>query len=221
MAQSDVGPSRARQLRFVEGERYALAFSGGCDSACLLAEMLAAGVDVRAYYAKTAFQAGFELDDARLVAASLGVDFEVVEIDVLAHDEVCANEPDRCYRCKRLLFETLLARMAEDGRTLLVDGTNASDDPARRPGMRALDELGVVSPLREAGWTKDDVRARSRERGLITADKPNFSCYATKVPHGTRLTAVSLREAARKDAPSIAAWVAARDGAIDSGEGAR
>lgn len=194
------------ELSFDPNGRYALAYSGGCDSVCLLAEMLAAGVDVKAYYVKTRFQADFELEDARLAADALGIEFETVEADVLARSEICCNGPDRCYRCKRFLFGAIEGRMAQDGRNILADGTNASDDPARRPGMRALSELGVVSPLRDAGWTKEDVRARLRERGLFTADKPNFSCYATKIPHGAPIDEGSLRQAASQDSPAIAAW---------------
>ena len=200
-------------LRFEPGVRYGLAFSGGCDSACLLAEMLDAGADVKAYLVKTAFQADFELEDARMVAESLGTDFEVVEADILAADDVCANPPDRCYRCKRFIFGAILERMARDGRTVLVDGTNATDDPARRPGFRALDELGVVSPLRSAGWTKEDVRERSRERGLLTADKPNFSCFATKVPSGERITSAALARAEEETKATVEAWRAQRDAA--------
>ena len=200
-------------LRFEPGVRYGLAFSGGCDSACLLAEMLDAGADVKAYLVKTAFQADFELEDARMVAESLGTDFEVVEADILAADDVCANPPDRCYRCKRFIFGAILERMARDGRTVLVDGTNATDDPARRPGFRALEELGVVSPWRAAGWTKEDVRERSRERGLLTADKPNFSCFATKVPAGERITSAALARAEEETKATVEAWCAQRDAA--------
>ena len=202
-----------QDLRFEPGVRYGLAFSGGCDSACLLAEMLDAGVDVKAYLVKTAFQADFELEDARLVAESLGTDFEVVEADILAADDVCANPPDRCYRCKRFIFGAILERMARDGRTVLVDGTNATDDPARRPGFRALEELGVVSPLRAAGWTKEDVRERSRERGLLTADKPNFSCFATKVPADEHITSAALARAEEETKATVEAWRAQRDAA--------
>ncbi len=202
-----------QDLRFEPGVRYGLAFSGGCDSACLLAEMLDAGADVKAYLVKTAFQADFELEDARMVAESLGTDFEVVEADILAADDVCANPPDRCYRCKRFIFGAILERMARDGRTVLVDGTNATDDPARRPGFRALEELGVVSPLRAAGWTKEDVRERSRERGLLTADKPNFSCFATKVPADERITSAALARAEEETKATVEAWRAQRDAA--------
>lgn len=201
-------------LAFSEGVRYGVAFSGGCDSSFLLSEMIAQGADAKAYLVKTAFQADFELADARRIVQGLGAEFEVIEADVLSQEEVCRNGEDRCYWCKRFIFGTIMGRMAADGRTVLVDGTNASDDPARRPGFRALEELGVRSPLREAGLTKDDVRSLSRARGLFTADKPNFSCYATKVPAGKRLSEGPLAKAAENEAkknPLIAAWIEAQD----------
>ena len=130
--------------------RLAVAFSGGCDSSFLLAAALRAGCDVKAYGVRTAFQPAFEIDDAKRLAAELGADFELVDADVLAQGEICANGPDRCYRCKTFIFSTILARMAEDGFEVLADGTNVTDDPANRPGFQALAELGVVSPLRRA-----------------------------------------------------------------------
>ena len=172
--------------------RYGLAFSGGCDSSFLLAALVHAGIDVKAYMVMTAFQAPFELDDAQRVVEEIGAEFELIRADILSHDEVCANPPDRCYWCKRFIFGTILDAMERDGRKILLDGTNASDDPSRRPGFRALAELGVVSPLRDAGFSKDCVRAASRLMGLSTADKPNFSCFATKVPAGSRIDQAAL-----------------------------
>lgn len=173
---------------FARTPRLAVAFSGGCDSSYLLTAALRAGCDVKAYGVRTAFQPAFEIEDACRLAAELGVEFELIDADVLSHDEVCANGPDRCYRCKTFIFSTILARMAVDGFQVLADGTNVTDDPANRPGFQALAELGVVSPLRRAGMTKDMVRAASRELGLFTADKPSFSCIAVHVGAGCRIT---------------------------------
>lgn len=182
---------------FARTPRFVVAFSGGCDSSYLLAAAVEAGCDVKAYMVNTAFQPAFELEDARRVVGACGAAFEVIEADVLAEDAICTNPPDRCYLCKRFIFGTILERMARDGYDVLADGTNASDDPERRPGFRALAELGVVSPLRRAGMTKDEVRAASRALGVPTADKPSFSCLATKVPEGEPITADSLDEARR------------------------
>ncbi len=153
---------------------------------------------MKAYGVRTAFQPAFEIDDARRLAAELGVDFELIDADVLARDEVCANGPDRCYRCKAFIFSTILERMARDGYEILADGTNATDDPANRPGFQALAELGVTSPLRRAGMTKEAVRAASRDSSLFTADKPSFSCLAVHVPKGEIVTQAALDAAAAR-----------------------
>lgn len=189
---------------FARVPRFAVAFSGGTDSAYLLAAALVAGCEVRAYLVNTAFQPAFELEDARAVAACLGVPLAVVEADVLAQDDICANPPDRCRLCKRFIFGAIAEAAQRDGFTVLVDGTNASDDPARRPGFRALAEASVVSPLRRAGMTKTDVRAASRALALsqgrdsdaFLADKPRFACLAVHVPAGERITRESLADAA-------------------------
>lgn len=182
----------------LEHPRVALAFSGGCDSSYLLAALVDRGVDVRPYYVNTAFQASFELDDARRVAREVGVDVHVIELDILSNNTICSNSVDRCYWCKRFIFSNILDKAKPAGFEILVDGTNASDDPARRPGFRALEELAVLSPLRLANMTKDDIRAASHALGLSTADKPNFSCYATKIETGQKITQERLNEVAHK-----------------------
>ena len=188
--------AEALEAFFERAPRFAVAFSGGCDSAYLLSAAVAAGCQVKAYMVNTVFQPAFELEDARRVAAECGADFEVIEADVLAEQAICDNPPDRCYWCKRFIFGAIFEHMEKDGYSLLVDGTNASDDPARRPGFRALAELGVVSPLRRAGMTKDEVRAASRDLGVSTAEKPSFSCLATRLPGGEPLTKEALRRVA-------------------------
>lgn len=182
---------------FARTPRLAVAFSGGCDSAYLLAAAKEAGCQVGAYMAASAFQAPFERADAERLATQLGVPLRTVDLDVLARPGICANPPDRCYRCKGLIFGTLGAAAQRDGFPVLADGTNASDDPQRRPGFKALADQGVVSPLRRAGLTKKTVREASRELGLFTADKPRFSCLAAHVPQGEPITAASLDAAAR------------------------
>ena len=174
---------------FQENPRCALGFSGGVDSAYLLYAGVKAGADIRPYFIKTAFQPAFELADAQKLAQGLGVALTVVELDALADPRVAANPADRCYYCKQNLFRTLKERAIADGYPVLLDGTNASDEAGDRPGMRALAELSVRSPLRECGLTKAEVRARSRAAGLFTWDKPAYACLATRVPAGEALTA--------------------------------
>ena len=174
---------------FQENPRCALGFSGGVDSAYLLYAGVKAGADIRPYFIKTAFQPAFELADARKLAEGLGVEVTVLELDALADPRVAANPADRCYFCKQNLFRTLKERAIADGYPVLLDGTNASDEAGDRPGMRALTELSVRSPLRECGLTKAEIRARSREAGLFTWDKPAYACLATRVPAGEAITA--------------------------------
>lgn len=173
--------------------RAALAFSGGTDSAYLLYAGLRAGAQIRPYYCKTVFQPSFEYEDAQKLARELHVELETVTLDILSVPKVAANPPDRCYHCKTALFGALKERAAADGYTLLLDGTNASDDAKERPGMRALKELEVRSPLRECGFTKADIRRCSKEAGLFTWNKPAYACLATRVPTGDRLDATLLR----------------------------
>ena len=174
---------------FQENPRCALGFSGGVDSAYLLYAGVKAGADIRPYFIKTAFQPAFELADAQKLAEGLGVEVTVLELDALADPRVAANPADRCYYCKQNLFRTLKDRAIADGYPVLLDGTNASDEAGDRPGMRALAELSVRSPLRECGLTKAEIRARSREAGLFTWDKPAYACLATRVPAGEAITA--------------------------------
>ena len=174
---------------FQENPRCALGFSGGVDSAYLLYAGVKAGADIRPYFIKTAFQPTFELADAQKLARGLGVEVTVLELDALADPRVAANPADRCYFCKQNLFRTLKERAIADGYPVLLDGTNASDEAGDRPGMRALAELSVRSPLRECGLTKAEIRARSREAGLFTWDKPAYACLATRVPAGEAITA--------------------------------
>lgn len=188
---------------FARVPRFAVAFSGGVDSAYLLAAAAHAGCKVKAYLVSTAFQPTFELADARRLVGKLNgagfpVSLEVIKADVLSRDDICVNPPDRCYVCKGFIFGCVRAAAARDGYDVLVDGTNATDDPARRPGFRALDEAGVVSPLRRAGLTKAAVRAASRELSLPTAEKPRFACYAVHVPAGERITAAVLDRVAEE-----------------------
>ena len=179
---------------FQECPKVALGFSGGVDSAYLLYAALDHGAQVRPYFIKTAFQPQFELEDARRLCAQLGVELTVLELDVLQIPGVAENPPDRCYHCKRALFGRLRQQALADGYTVLIDGTNASDDAGNRPGMRALGELSVRSPLRECGITKAQVRALSKEAGLFTWDKPAYACLATRVPTGEAIAPETLQK---------------------------
>lgn len=172
---------------FVQHNRVAIAFSGGVDSAYLLYCAVQSGADVVAYYVRSQFQPQFEYDDAVRLADELGARMTTIDADVLADDAVRSNPANRCYYCKRIIFDSIIKAASADGYTVILDGTNASDDAGDRPGMRALGELNVVSPLRLCGLTKDEIRARSRDAGLFTWDKPAYACLATRIHTGEEI----------------------------------
>ncbi|MDD3429801.1 MAG: ATP-dependent sacrificial sulfur transferase LarE [Oscillospiraceae bacterium] len=180
------------QTFFHAQKKIGLAFSGGTDSAYLLYAAKQAGCTIQAYFIKTVFQPAFELADAKRLATALNVPLTVLELDILQNDYVRKNDSKRCYYCKTALFEKLIAKSKEDGCSVLIDGTNASDDATDRPGMRALKELGVRSPLRECGITKAMVREASRAAGLFTHNKPSYACLATRIATDTALDADTL-----------------------------
>ena len=171
----------------------ALAFSGGTDSAFLMWAAKHYGCDLKAYYVNTAFQPEFELEDARRLSEELSVPMKSVEKDILAGPEAAENGPRRCYYCKQAIFTALWEAARADGYTVLLDGTNASDDAADRPGMQALRELSVRSPLRECGITKPEIRRLSQEAGLFTWEEPAYACLATRIPAGTRIVDEDLK----------------------------
>ena len=168
--------------------RVAIAFSGGVDSAYLLYSAIQNGAQAKAYYIKSAFQPKFELEDARKLAAALGAQMEILDVDILCHGQIVQNPSNRCYHCKKVIFQTILQAAARDGYTAVLDGTNASDEAADRPGMQALQELCVLSPLRLCGLTKENIRHLSKEAGLFTWDKPAYACLATRIPTGEEIT---------------------------------
>lgn len=178
---------------FRENPRAALGFSGGTDSSYLLYEAKRCGARVQPYYMKTAFQPEFEFEDACRLARQLDIPLKVLELDALSAPGVAENPANRCYFCKTALFGALQKQALADGYTVLMDGTNASDDAGDRPGMKALQEMSVRSPLRECGLTKAQIRENSRQAGLFTWNKPAYACLATRIPTGERLTAEKLR----------------------------
>ena len=177
----------------------AIAFSGGVDSAYLLYAAKEFGAKVTAYYVKTPFQPQFEYEDARHLADQLGIPITTLKLDVLADPQISANPQNRCYFCKKRIFTAIRERAEQDGYRLVLDGTNASDCPTDRPGMQALEELGVRSPLRECGLTKQEIRRLSKEAGLFTHDKPAYACLATRISTGEEITAAKLQRTERAE----------------------
>ena len=171
-----------------------VAFSGGVDSTLLLkAAVDALGDRAMAVTATSPIHHRMELDEAKKLAREIGARHRLLEFDALANEGVAANSPDRCYHCKRALFSELAGIARTEGMEAVIDGSNVDDRGDYRPGEKALIELGVRSPLREAGFTKVDIEDISRELGLPTAGKPANACLATRVPYGERLTEERLR----------------------------
>lgn len=166
---------------FRSASRPALAFSGGVDSAYLLYSAHQAGVPVQPYFVQTAFQPAFALHHAQRCCKELGISLQVIPLDVLSDPEIASNGPRRCYFCKRRMLCAVLEAAKQDGCAELWDGSNASDDADNRPGMQALTELGVISPLRLCGLDKKEIRRRSRQAGLFTWNLPAYSCLATRI----------------------------------------
>ena len=179
---------------FENNPRVALGFSGGADSSFLLFAALQAGAEVGVYFVKTPFQPQFELEDAKQLAEKLGADLKVIEFDVLTLENVRNNPKNRCYYCKKAIFGLISERAEADGFPMLIDGTNASDEVDDRPGMRALCELAVRSPLRECGITKVHLRELSRDAGLFTWNKPAYACLATRIQVDEEITLQKLEK---------------------------
>ena len=175
----------------------ALAYSGGVDSTLLLAVCAELarenGGRVVALTAHTPMHSGAEIARARELAQSFGVPLEVFPINPLELEAVRLNHPDRCYHCKRALFQRFTNYADAHALRTVVEGSHADDEKAYRPGRRAIRELPVRSPLAELGFTKADVRAVSAALHLPTADAPAKPCLATRFDYGTELTDALLR----------------------------
>ena len=187
------------QAFFEENPKAAIAFSGGVDSAFLLYAAKQAGSEVTAYYVKTPFQPEFEYADAVTLAEQLQVKMTVLSLDVLADPQVVANPQNRCYYCKKRIFTAICQQAKQDGYPVVLDGTNASDDPTDRPGMQALQELEVLSPLRLCGLSKKEIRKLPKQAGLFTHDKPAYACLATRIPTGMPITRELLEKTERNE----------------------
>ena len=173
-------------------KKIAVAYSGGIDS-IYLAHMIAKYADVTAYFVKTEFQPQYELEDAKKAAAFSNIPLKIIDMSVTDNASIAANDANRCYYCKKAMFLKIVDAAYEDGYDNVADGTNASDDIADRPGMRALKELGIESPLRICGITKAEVRQAAKAEGIPFWDKPSNSCLATRLEQGTPISSGLIR----------------------------
>jgi pyridinium-3,5-biscarboxylic acid mononucleotide sulfurtransferase len=178
----------------------AIAFSGGVDSTFLA--KVAAGVPRMRLLLVTARSSTYprrELEDAMRLAREIGVEHGIIESEETDIEEFRNNPPDRCYYCKHALFGKIRRLADERGLKAVFDGSNRDDAVDYRPGRRALGEWGVISPLFEAGLTKEDIRMYSRQLGLSTAEKPACACLASRFPYGETITPEKLERAGRAE----------------------
>lgn len=171
-----------------------IGYSGGCDSTLLAAvarEVL--GDRAVCVLASSETYPRSEVAEALETAGKLGIAVTGIETDELENSDFAANTPDRCFFCKSELFGKLLAIGREHGIDQVLDGANVDDLEDYRPGSRAAAKLGVRSPLREAGFTKKDIRKASQRMGLPTWDKPSFACLSSRIPYGTRIESAILK----------------------------
>jgi pyridinium-3,5-biscarboxylic acid mononucleotide sulfurtransferase len=168
-----------------------IAFSGGVDSTFVLSSaQKVLGEKVMAYTVKTPYIPEWELDEATVYCRNNKIRHRIVRIGILP--EIMQNPENRCYLCKKYLFSLLKEEAQKDGFEVVFDGTNFDDTGVHRPGLAALQELGIRSPLLENGITKAEVRHFSRKLGLPTADKPSYACLLTRLPYNSQVKTEEL-----------------------------
>jgi uncharacterized protein len=173
----------------------AVAYSGGADSTLLLKvarDLL--GDSAIAMIVAGEHMARSEVEEAVTIARSIGCEPLVLEMDILSNPEFGQNHTNRCYICKIAIFGAITKEAQARGFSTIIDGSHAGDLEKDRPGMRALREMGIRSPLNEAGLKKEDIRTISKELSLPTSDKPASPCLATRIPFGQEITAEKLRQ---------------------------
>ena len=177
-----------------------VAFSSGVDSTFLLrVAHEALGDRVVAVTIRSSTFPKHELDEAVAFCRVEGVRHEIIDSCELDIPGFAENPPDRCYLCKKAIFGKIMEFAQANGLKAVLEGSNKDDDGDYRPGRRAIMELGVMSPLREVGLTKAEIRVLSRRMGLPTADKPSFACLASRFPYGERITAEGLARVERAE----------------------
>lgn len=182
-----------------EMESALLAYSGGADSTFLLKAMQISGIKSLAVTAVSEIIPHSDAVMSAQTAEELGMQHRVLRTAPLSIEDFVINTPERCSFCKDDLFSKLKAIAQGEGYSFLLDGTNTDDTSDRRPGRKAAMKNGVRSPLAEAGFSKKEIREKSRQQGLPTWDRPSSPCLATRIPYGQRITKESLERVERSE----------------------
>lgn len=173
-------------------EDVCVAFSGGVDSSLLLKLAVEAGeregTKVYGVTFDTVLHPKADLETAKTIAAKTGAEHRVIFLDELSNPDILDNPPNRCYLCKKMLFQQLLDLAEDLGISKVLEGTNEDDLHQYRPGLKAVQELNIHSPLAMCGFTKEEVREYAAELGISSANRPATPCMATRLPYGTRIS---------------------------------
>lgn len=185
-------------------ENTAVAFSGGVDSSLLLKLLCikakSRGTLVYAIAAHTELHPSEDLEIAKRVAEESGAAFTVLKLQELKEADIVNNPVDRCYRCKKLLFKEIKRKAEELGAKVLIEGTNLDDTKVYRPGLKAIEELGIKSPLKDAGLTKKEIRKLAEAYDISVADRPSTPCLATRFPYGAVLSLEKMKKVEQGEA---------------------
>ena len=172
-----------------------VAFSGGVDSTFLLwVAYQVLGQQVQAIIAKSPLFSRFEEETAINFLIASEIPYQVVEPSIINEAAFVKNDKDRCYVCKKILFTMIMAVAGKTEKPLVVHGVNLDDLKDYRPGLKAASEMGIKSPLVDAGFSKDDIRKASRMMGLKSADMPSMACLASRIPYGDTVTSRKLEQ---------------------------
>lgn len=187
-----------KQLKLITEGTVGVAFSGGVDSSLLLKMACECAKEnktqVKAFMMQTELLPINDVEIAKQVAEEIGAEFYLLSAQVLKEAEIEDNPVERCYLCKKIIFSKIREEAQKMGASVLIEGTNADDLLVYRPGIRAIKELEIVSPLADAQLTKKEVRNLAEEYGIMVADRPSTPCMATRFPYGTRLTIEKLEQ---------------------------